>query len=334
MFKASFLAFAVIFASLDLFAQIGDFKDADFRKADSIAALYSHHSLVDLRILSQKLAGSLSREEEKFRSIYKWVCDNIDNDYSLFSEHKKQRERLDAKTFEIWNRKFSTNIFRILVSEHKTVCTGYARLVSELATYAGLECRVVDGYGRSVQSNIGGDGVANHSWNAVRLNSKWYLCDPTWSSGVVDGPTGKFVRRFNEVYFLLSPEHFSGNHYPLDTACLLTKKFLSLNEFLNGPLIYVDAFRYGVKPIHPDMFRITVDRWKTVFFKFEKNTHVDSGGIQLRVDSNSTNDQLRLEQCDDETLYSFNHVFKSRGKFAVHIMIDDRPVVSYEVTVK
>ena len=34
-----------------------------------------------------------------------------------------------------------------------------------------------------MQANVGGTGVANHSWNAVQLNSNWYLCDATWSSG-------------------------------------------------------------------------------------------------------------------------------------------------------
>jgi hypothetical protein len=331
MIRASLLACAIMFGSLKLFAQVSDFNDADFQKADSIAALYPHHSLVDLRILSEKLTAQLEREEEKFRAIYKWVCDNIVNDYSLFSEHKKQRERLDANSFEVWNRKFSGKAFRILVSEHRTICTGYARLVSELATYAGIECRVVDGYGRSGQSNNGGKGIVNHSWNAVRLKSKWYLCDPTWSSGVIDGASFQFVHKFNELYFLPSPEMFVQNHYPVDTTFVLLDKTYSLDEYLNKPLTYVDAYRYSIKPLEPVTFRTEVEKGSPLLFRFEKKSGKDVSNFQLTVGNKPTADRLQLT---DSGFYSFTHTFRSKGKYMVHAVIDGRPVIAYEVTVK
>jgi hypothetical protein len=331
MIRASLLVCAIMFGPLTLFAQISDFNDADFQKADSIAALYPHHSLVDLKILSGKLTAPLEREEEKFRAIYKWVCDNIVNDYSLFSEHKKQRERLDARSFEIWNRKFSARAFRILVNEHRTVCTGYARLVSELAVYSGIECRVVDGYGRSGQTNNGGKGVVNHSWNAVRLNNKWYLCDPTWSSGVIDGASLQFVRKFNDLYFLPSPEMFAQNHYPVDTSFLLLDKIYSLDEYLNKPLVYVEAYRYGIKPAEPLTFKAVVERGSPLLFRFEKTPGKDINNLQLTIGNKTTDNRLELA---DSRFYSFTHTFQSKGKYKVHAKVDGKPVVAYEVTVK
>ena len=70
---------------------------ADFAKADSVAALYPDHSLRDLRTLSHKLTTSLSTEEEKFRALYKWVCDNIANDYSFYAINKSKREKLNQE---------------------------------------------------------------------------------------------------------------------------------------------------------------------------------------------------------------------------------------------
>ena len=63
------------------------------------------------------------------------------------------------------------------------MCTGYAYLIKELCFLANIESEIIDGYARTVRSNIDALDMANHSWNAVKLNNKWYLCDATWSSG-------------------------------------------------------------------------------------------------------------------------------------------------------
>ncbi len=335
MIQASLLACAIMLGSLNLFAQISDFNDADFRKADSIAALHPRHSLVDLRILSKKLTTPLEREEEKFRAIYRWVCDNIVNDYSLFSEHKQQRERLDAKSFEAWNRKFSARSFRILVSEHRTICTGYARLVSELAMYAGIDCRVIDGYGRSGQSNNGGKGVVNHSWNAVRLYNKWYLCDPTWSSGLIDGATLQFVRKFNASYFLPSPDMFVQNHYPADTTFVVSKTIRSLDVYLNRPLISAEAYPYEVQPIAPETFRIITEKGATVLFQFTVGRPLDANKLQLYVGKKLTETRFKSKQVEnDRAGFITDHTFKSRGTYRVYVTIEDKPVILYDITVR
>src|SRR5690349_16328493 len=80
----------------------------DFKKADSVAALYPNHSLNNLKILSDKLTQSLETEEEKFRAIYKWVCDNIEYDYPMHQENQRKREKLkSAEEREAWNKKIS-----------------------------------------------------------------------------------------------------------------------------------------------------------------------------------------------------------------------------------
>lgn len=330
MIKASLLVCAIMVGSLNLSAQISDFPDADFRKADSVAALYPHHALTDLAVLSNKLTSPLKKDEEKFRAIYRWVCNNISNDYTLFVKHKKQRDRLDAKSFEAWNRKFSTRAFRILVNEHRTICTGYARLVSELALFSGIECRVVDGYGRSGQSNNGGKGVVNHSWNAVRLDNKWYLCDPTWSSGVIDGATRQFVKKFDSVYFLLAPDMFIQNHYPVDPAFILVDDIYSLDDYLNKPLVYVEALRYSIRPTHPEKFKVTVERGEQVSFQVESSTHVNVNRLRLLNGRDETSARFRSY----EGVITARHTFKAKGTFAVHVVVDGRLLISYEVVVR
>src|SRR5258706_2459615 len=168
---------AILISVLNLSGQVEDFAGIDFRKADSIALLYPHHSLRDIRGLAEKLSRPLSSDAEKFRCIYLWVCFNIENDYILFQKNKLKREKLkNPEELLQWNKKFSPIVFETLVKKHRTLCTGYAYLIRELALYAGLSCELIDGYGRSAKSNVGGQGIPNHTWNAVRLNNKWYLC--------------------------------------------------------------------------------------------------------------------------------------------------------------
>jgi len=110
-------------------AQIPNTEFVDFAKADSIADLYPDHSLTNLRVLSDKLTAPLSTEKEKFRAIYKWVCNNIANDYSFYTMNKSKREKLSGEELVAWNKAFAPQVLRTLIESHRSVCTGYAYLV-------------------------------------------------------------------------------------------------------------------------------------------------------------------------------------------------------------
>jgi len=203
-------------AALKVSAQVSDFKEADFSRADSVARMYSNHSLNSLPDLAFKLTSSLARDEEKFRAIFTWVCSNISNDYELYLKNKIGRERCRSDNeLKAWYAHFAKELLQKLLLDHKTICTGYAYLVRELALAVGIECVIVDGYGRTPGSKLKKD-FPNHNWNAVKLNGKWYLCDPTWASGKIDNETKEFVSRYNDLYFLMPPKAFIKNHYPLE----------------------------------------------------------------------------------------------------------------------
>jgi transglutaminase/protease-like cytokinesis protein 3 len=268
---SALMIFTSIISFVHLQAQTADLKSINFKKADSIAALYPNHSLRDLRNLAEKLATPLSTDTEKFRAIYKWVCNNIDNDYVLYQKNKRNREKhKDPEERKEWNKKFHVRVFKTLLESHRTVCTGYAYLIKELAFHAGLKAVIIDGYGRTSQSNIRGSGVANHSWNAVQLDGNWHLCDATWSSGAVDATLSKFVRNFNDCYFLADPALFVRNHYPLDSSWMLLSKKPTLYNFLNRPLIYYGIYDYKIDQLFPETFDIVAVKGKTISFQFSK----------------------------------------------------------------
>jgi transglutaminase/protease-like cytokinesis protein 3 len=146
----------LLFFSIDpINAQTEDFIGIDFSKADSVARIHSGHPLSNLKGLADSLTNPFSTDVEKFRSIYTWVCLNIENDYNLFTRNQQKRKKLKNKeALASWNAKLHDMVFKNLIEKKRTVCTGYALLIKKLANYAGIDCEIVDGYGRTAQANI------------------------------------------------------------------------------------------------------------------------------------------------------------------------------------
>lgn len=328
----------VLMASLPaiLPAQPVGWEGAGFHKADSIAALYPHHSLDNVRTLAHKLTAALATDHEKFRAIHTWVCSNIEFDYTLYQKNKRKRESLkNADAFNAWNKQFCAEVFRKLRTDHKTICTGYAYIVRELAAHAGITCVIVDGYGRTAQMNVRGSGVPNHSWNAVKLNGRWYLCDPTWSSGIYDKTEERFVKTYNNAYFLADPDIFARNHYPLDTTWLLKENKPDLNGFLNAPLIYSDAFHYGITRLSPQTLDTVATKGATVSFCFAKTGIKNIEKAALRIVQSGTTNTVYPELLQDTSgRYRIEYPFTTKGTHVVNLLLNDAYVVTYTIKVR
>ncbi|MFN8886813.1 MAG: transglutaminase domain-containing protein [Cyclobacteriaceae bacterium] len=318
-----------------LFAQTPDDPTHDYHLPDSVAAHYLNHSLADARTLALKLTTPFSGEHQKYRAIFRWVCANIRSDYSLYAKVKQMRKRYssDPTALAIWNQKFNHELFEQLRKKRSTVCTGYAYLIRTLAQHAGIRCEIVDGYARNSQSNLGGPGIANHSWNAVRLDSTWYLSDATWASGQVYGPEGFYIPHFEELYFLVAPESFARSHYPLDTAQLFHSNKQSLSDFLHAPLAYAANYKYRLEPVSHPSFFILVNKDDAVPFVIQK---VSNKSIQqLTLQANDDVIVFSERGCENAVRnYQCTYKFNRRGMSVVHVVADGHPVFSYRVKVK
>lgn len=336
-----------LLVSVSLRAQLADFRYTDFQQADSVADAHFGAAILDLPALSEKLTGPFSREEEKFRAIYKWVCNNIEFDYEVFRINREKRDKFDTpEDLQAWNKKLTPIVFRHLITEKKTVCTGYAWLVAQLAQHAGISCVIVDGYGRNATINVRQGGKPNHSWNAVKLNGKWYLCDATWASGAYDMDRDVFVKKYDDSYFLSDPKVFVRNHYPVDAQWMLLEtrgpnlearksklENPTLNEFLNGPLIYSTAYRNNITQLYPATFDIKVRKHEAVNFRFASDQSLDQAELSIHgpKDVQSFHPTLRK---DPEGLYNLEHTFAEKGRHIVHVLLNKSYAFTYTVTVK
>ena len=332
--KSFFLACAVLVSVWHATGQIEDFNTINFRKADSIAMLYPKHSLNNLVALAYKLTERLTTDVEKFRAIYRWTCANIGYDPVLYQKNQQQRKKLkDPEALRQWYQKASAMMFETLLRKHRTICTGYAYLVRELARHAGLKCEIIDGYGRNSISNVGGMGTPSHQWNAVQLNGKWYLCDATWSSGSVLTPMGWYAKDYNDSYFLMAPELFVRNHYPLDTAWVLLANKPTLDEFLNRPLIYSKLLALKTTALMPETFEITAPKKAPVTLQFNAGHRQPMENISLTIQGGAEITFPPL-QPDPSGFYSIGHTFSSRGTYVMHVSQNKQYLFSYKVKVQ
>ena len=202
------------------------------RKAFSIK--YTGKSVSELASILSQYATS---EAEKARIIYTWVADNI---------------AYDVKGF--LSGYYGDLSPQGVLRKRTGVCTGHANLYQALAQQMGLKAVVLEGYAKGVGYGIGPENRPNHAWNAVRVNGRWHLLDPTWAAGFVDGT--KFVKRFNPHYFATQPDQFIYDHYPSNPAWQLLPRPQSRATFDRRPIVSAQFFRDNLSFLNPQQHTI------------------------------------------------------------------------------
>lgn len=314
-------------------AQVSDFKAINFNRADNIAELNRGSSLKNLPLLAHKLTHQLPTDVEKFRAIYSWVCNNISGDLNQHNKVKGKRKKFknDSLDYLKWNNQYKKTAFKKLLKYKKTMCTGYAYLIKELCFLANIECEIIDGYGRSASSNVETFEMANHSWNAVKLNNKWYLCDATWSSGYF--VYNLFIKDYNEGYFLTDPILFAKNHYPINKKWLLNDTLIP-SEFVTSPIVYGETFKHKIIPVSPSKLNTLKTINDEINFSFKTLEDISEDKISLIYYSGNNELKLKIYDLKNENgTLSFKHQFKLKGHYDLHLKINNDIVATYTIKV-
>ena len=333
-----FIPLLLLFIGVFSYGQRSDFNTIDFKKADSVAALYSDASLKNLPVLTHNLTATLPTDVEKFRAIYTWVSTNIKNDYSSYIKTRKKRKKLiqNKEALKDWNNSFTPQVFENLLKHKKTACTGYAYLTRELASLAGINCNIINGYSKTVNLTLDKNSIPNHSWNAVELNGKWYLCDPTWSAGkiLLDEGTPRFEANYYDGYFLAEPALFIKNHYPLKKEWSLLTDTPSFKDFIQGPIIYKEAFTNVIIPIAPIQMHTESIKNKEVSFVLTSFNPLKKEDIVLILNNGISSKDIQPQIIKNQNEYTLQHTFEKSGKYDVHIKIADTIITTYVVRIK
>ena len=198
--------------------------------------------------LAAYLVAPAKNEREKARSIFRWVTENIDYDANGF-----------------FTGSFEDTSSKDVLKSRKSVCSGYSDIFSSLANSAGLEVVRIAGYGKGY-GYLPGENLSapsNHAWNAVKINGSWYLIDCTWGAGYIND-NKKYVRKFDDHYFMTPPSEFIYDHLPEDSRWQLLEKPLAKSEFEKQAFVKPDFFKYGLKPY--DRLEGTIQADKELIF--------------------------------------------------------------------
>lgn len=335
----NFLRHGILFIFLILLsntsAQISDFKHIDFSKADRIAELNGGKPLDNLPLLAYNLTARLETDAEKFRAIYIWVTSNIKSDIRLSDLVSRKRIKFqnDNEAYLEWNAGWQKKAFKRLFTDRKTICTGYAYLIKELCFLSNIDVEIVNGYARTAEINVKSLDIINHSWNAVKLNNKWYLCDATWSSGyTLNGMI--FIEDYNDGYFLADPILFGITHYPTDKKWFLNESLVK-TEFIAPPIVYGETFERQIIPISPATMHIETTTNVLLEFSFKTTKSIFEDQIRLVFYNGSIERKFEISDLKIENDYfSFKNKFKLEGSYDVHLKIEDDIVATYTINLK
>ncbi|QEC44016.1 transglutaminase domain-containing protein [Pseudobacter ginsenosidimutans] len=214
-----------------------------FASVDSFASQVKYRK--DFRTLTEDLTSPYSEPLLKARSIFKWITENIRYNYKYYNKYYYQGREpksftcKDNKDCESKRIAWEINYIETILRKKKAVCYGYAMLFKKMCDIAGLQSEIIPGYVRTEYYQVGTAGTLDHAWNAVWVDSTWHLLDPTWAAGGCakndDGKMLSFTKKFNNYYWLTSPENFARNHFPKNNKWTLlqnyTKDSFALNPY-------------------------------------------------------------------------------------------------------
>lgn len=163
--------------------------------------------------LSHYLSAHTTSTREFVRQLYSWMVWNIGYDVTNMYRPDYYKDTLDAAQKTLRSR--------------IGVCQGYANLYYLVCKEAGIPVQLIGGYTKT----YGKIDNASHAWVAVRVDSSWYMTDPTWGAGVVNN--NKFVRKPVDSYFLVTPSVFVTTHMPFDPLWQLLEHPYRHEEFLD-----------------------------------------------------------------------------------------------------
>ena len=165
--------------------------------------------------ISKYIKSNFQIESDRIRAVFYWTANTISYDADNMFEVK-----FDEKLQDRISRAFNGQ---------KGNCFDYANIFNQLANAVGIKSMVISGYTKWNKIKV--DNLS-HSWNAARIDNKWYLFDPTWGSGYVIN--GVFTRRLNNDHFKVDPELMINTHMPFDYLWQIREYPITNQEFIEG----------------------------------------------------------------------------------------------------
>ena len=318
----------IIFLVLIAVAAYGN----DFRKVDSYSRTLMKSE--DYRIMAKKLTEPFETQQDKVRAIFVWITDNVSYDFAKYQADRANGgiTRIYGRTkkeIDIKRQKIKQNKIIQAYKRGKGVCEDYSFLFEAMCQTVGIDARTITGYARFNPVDIGKyPKSVNHAWNSVKIDDSWYLLDATWAAGTSDFKTGKFIKKFQEGFFLTDPSVFILNHFPEDTKWQLLPRIMTFENFTKLPFAHDGFYDYRVSGFSPQIaFLDSKQQFNEIQLFFKDKTPeivVFENNYRLEVNSLIEQNVIRLK-------------IPTKGKINKHIIVGIKngnyfdPILEYKI---
>jgi hypothetical protein len=212
--KLTLLITAIILLSLSTPAQ----KPAvsEYAAVDKKALQLPDSLSMNIKDISGYINARFSTDKDKVRAIFIWVAStiqyDIENMFAInFYESREEKISKPLKT-------------------RKGICENYAALFSDICEKSGIKSYVIEGYTKQ----NGFTDYIPHAWCAARIDTSWYMFDPTWGSGFMNN--GKFYKKINNDYYKINPGIMIKTHMPFDYLWQFLYYPATNQEFYDGKI--------------------------------------------------------------------------------------------------
>lgn len=279
----------------------------NFHRVDSIAK--NIEAVTSVQEQAKKITASFTSDEDKYRAIFTWVAHHIAYDI----------EALTDKTKRITDPK-------LVLSQKKAACGGYATLFKALCVAVDLPCERVFGWTKNYPTHIDNplSDKPTHAWNAIKINNEWHLCDVTWAAGSIKN-NSSFQFKFKDYYFCTPPALFAAKHFPLDEKWFLDAE-MDEEKFVKAPHLYGHGVQLGVNHVSHQEGVLTYKQGRVVKFEFEINQEIEKVAIKSKASNKVSH--VSFHQQDNKV--SFSYEMTHYGEYLT-IFFDNKGAVAYRL---
>ena len=289
--------------------------------------------------LAKKLSAFYTTDLEKTRAIFSWIAQHVSYNTGIFNSARGYRsakyvfDPADTITSKSAIEQTAERVFKRRIA----VCDGYAKLFKTLCDYAGVESEVILGYGKCYLEKDT-KFRTNHTWNAVKIDSSWYLLDVTWASGFVTY-SNEFVPHIDESYFLTPPQQFISDHHPEELQWTLLEHPPALREFHFSPFKYKSFIKYGIVSAFPSNGTIEATTGDTIRIELKLKDAAKDSLIASDPFFDSTIIQhspasVFLKPVIENNKAIYTYVVQKNEVEWIHLLYNEDPVVRYKLNVK
>lgn len=145
-----------------------------FYSTDYIEYLKEHEAvgieeeeIKEIEDFAASLAQGAANDEEKLRSIYAWVVENIYYDHDFLEGRRKNNH---SGLYEVFKERYS-------------ICAGYARLLRFMLLSQKIPAVHLNGGVIHEPNKWETERQSGHEWVMAYVDNHWVNLDPTWDSG-------------------------------------------------------------------------------------------------------------------------------------------------------